>query len=68
MTISMLYAHTTDSAYSKKIGHIIDCRRLAIAGAYLISAWMPPLAQRRRCLYRPRKVSGIRIHDSARGS
>ncbi len=50
MTNSMLYAQTTDSAYSKKIGHIIDWRSDSMAGAYLISAWMPPLAQRSRCL------------------
>ena len=36
--------------------------------ALRISAWVPPLAQRSRCFHSPRRVSGISIHTSARGS
>ena len=48
--------------------HILRLRHVKTWRKYFKNTSAPPCAQRRRCLYRPRMVSGINTQHKARGS
>jgi len=68
ITNAIAYAQVTLMKYSASTGSMRRAFHSRVIQRYLATTCTPPMAQRRRCCHRPRRVSGIRIQHSARGS